>query len=286
MIYLILSIVSSSFIYIIFKLLNKFKVELLPVIVVNYITAATIGYLFREKDFLVQEVLATDWVYPSIIIGILFVAMFYFIGIATQKAGITITSISTKMSVIFPILFSMFYYGESIYLLKVIGMLVALVAIVLSSIKGKAEDGGLKNFIFPIGLFLGMGLIDSFVKFNQEEFLKDTGALESTTVTFAVSALISLSIYLALYIKNKNKFELNSLLFGIFLGIVNFCSLFFLILALNTDFLDSSVIFAINNSAIIMISVLVGKYFFKEKLILLNWAGVFLSMIAIIALSF
>ena len=253
---------------------------------VNYITAAAVGYLFRENNFSLSEVLAADWLYPSIIIGALFVAMFYFIGIATQKVGITITSISTKMSVLFPILFSIFYYGESVYLLKVIGMVIAIVAIVFSSIKAKAENSSLKNFIFPIGLFLGMGLIDSFVKFNQEEFLKDTGALESTTVTFAVSAIISLSILLGLNLKTQSKLKWNSFPFGIFLGVVNFCSLYFLILALNTNFLDSSVIFAINNSAIIMISVLVGKFFFKEQLILLNWLGVVLSMLAIIALSF
>ncbi len=285
MIFLVLSIISSSFIYIIFKLLDAFRIKIFPVIVINYITASIIGYLFREKDFSLQEVLVADWIYISIIIGILFIFTFYLIGISTKKAGITITSISTKMSVIFPIIFSIFYYSEPIYLFKIVGVLLALLSIILSSVKGKAEKGVIKNLIFPAALFLGMGLVDSLVKFNQEEFLKDTGVIESTTVVFVVSAMVSLGIQLVLSFKNQKKMKLNSLLFGIMLGLVNFGSLYFLILALNAKFLDSSVIFAINNSTIILVSVLVGHFFFKEKLILFNWIGVIVSFFAILALS-
>ena len=80
---------------------------------------------------------------------------------STQKAGITITSISTKMSVVFPMLFSILYYNEDIYLLKIAGMALALIAIIFTSLKGKNDKGGLKNFIFPAVLFFGMGFSTS-----------------------------------------------------------------------------------------------------------------------------
>ncbi|OQX97641.1 MAG: hypothetical protein B6I20_12220 [Bacteroidetes bacterium 4572_117] len=285
MIYLILSIVSSSFIYIIFKLLDKAQIKIFPVIIVNYLTASLTGWLFGEQSFSVVEILTADWIYTSIIIGVLFIAMFYIIGISTQKAGITITSISTKMSVVFPMLFSILYYGENIYLLKVGGMFLAISSIVLTSVKGKNTNSGIKNFIFPATLFLGMGLVDSLVKYNQEEFLQNTGAIESTTVIFAVSAIIGLSIQLIFNYKTNKKLKLNTLFFGIILGLSNFGSLYFLILALNSKFFDSSIIFAINNTTIILIAALVGKFFFKEKLILINWIGVIVSIVAIFALS-
>ena len=84
MIFLIISIISSSLIYITFKLLDKVRIKIFPVIIVNYITASLTGYIFKEKDFSVQEILAADWISISIIIGILFIAMFYTIGISTQ----------------------------------------------------------------------------------------------------------------------------------------------------------------------------------------------------------
>jgi len=285
MLFLILSIISSSFIFVTFKLLKRFEIRIFPVIIINYLTASLTGYLFREKDFTIAEIAAADWFYTSIVIGIMFISMFYLIGLSTQKAGLTITSISTKMSVVFPMLFSMIYYGENIYAIKIAGMVLALVSILLSTIKGKADGSATKNLVFPLVLFFGMGIVDSAVKFNQEEYLLNTGAIESTTFIFAVSALIGLSLQLSFNLKKVKEIKFETLIFGVILGLSNFGSLYFLILALNTKFLDSSIIFAVNNTAIIIISVLIGRFFFEEKLTRLNWLGVSVSIIAILSLS-
>ncbi len=285
MAFLILSIISSSLIYITFKLSGKYKASIFPAIITNYITASFTGYLLREKDFSLTEVVAAEWFYTSIIIGILFIMMFYLIGLSTQKAGITITSISTKMSVIFPMLFSIIYYQENIYVIKIAGMILAIASIFLSTIQDKADGTSTKSLLFPLILFFGMGIVDSTVKFNQEEYLLNTGVIESTTVVFAVSAIIGLGIQLTFNIKKIKKLKVSTIALGIILGLANFGSLYFLILALNSNFLDSSVIFAVNNTAIILISVLIGRFFFEEKLNKLNWLGVAVSVVAILSLS-
>jgi multidrug transporter EmrE-like cation transporter len=285
MVFIILSIISSSLIYITFKLLGRYKVAIFPAIITNYIAASFTGYLLREKDFSLNEVVAADWFYTSIIIGILFITMFYLIGLSTQKAGITITSISTKMSVIFPMLFSIIYYQENIYAIKIVGMILALVSIFLSTIQDKTDGTPTKSLLFPLVLFFGMGIVDSTVKFNQEEYLLNTGVIESTTVIFAVSAIIGLFIQFTFNIKKIKKLKISTIILGVILGLSNFGSLYFLILALNSNFLDSSVIFAVNNTAIILISVLIGRFFFEEKLSKLNWLGVAISIIAILSLS-
>ncbi|MCF6240456.1 MAG: hypothetical protein L3J74_03820 [Bacteroidales bacterium] len=284
MIFLILSIISSSFIYIIFKLLDTYRIKIFPVIVINYITASITGYFLIGNNFSLQTMLESNWIYVSAIIGVLFILTFYLIGISSKNAGITITSISTKMSVVFPILFSLFYYGEQIYLLKTLGILLALLSIILSSIKNKDEKGN-KKYLFPLILFLGMGLVDSLVKFNQQEFLQNTGVATSTTFVFIVAAMVSSVFFLISNFKQIHKLNLKTLIAGLLLGISNFGSLYFLILALNHGIFESSVIFAFNNSAIIMISVLAGRFFFKEKLLLINWLGVIVSLAAIVALS-
>lgn len=190
------------------------------------------------------------------------------------------------MSVVFPMLFSIIYYSEAIYEIKVLGMILALLAILLSTIKNKKDKNtGYRNLFFPLILFIGMGLVDSIVKYNQEEYLQNTGAIASTTVIFAVSAIIGLFIQLAFNLRKLREIKTNTLFFGMVLGLSNFGSLYFLILALNANFLDSSVIFAINNTAIILLSVLIGRYLFNEQLSRLNWLGVAVSVIAIISLS-
>jgi len=285
MIFLILSVISSSLIYITFKLLNKFNIKIFPVIIINYIVASVTGYLLSDKTISLKETIEADWIYISIIIGISFIVMFYLIGVSTKKTGITVTSISTKMSVVFPMLFSIIYYNEDVYFLKIAGMLLALSAIIFASLKTKNKQPDIGNLIFPIILFVGMGTVDTLVKYNQAEYLQNTGAIESTTVVFAVSAIIGLLIQLPLSIRKYKVLKFNALLFGIILGLSNFGSLFFLILALNSDFTDSSIIFAINNTAIILITTLAGRFFFTEKLSFLNWTGVFFSIVAILALA-
>ena len=45
--------------------------------------------------------------------------------------------------------------------------------------------------------------------------------------------------------------------------------------------MDSSVIFGVNNIGIVALSVLIGLWFFKEKLLFLNWLGILLSAVAL-----
>jgi len=52
-----------------------------------------------------------------------------------QKNGVSVASISGKMSVVVPVLFGVFLYNESASFFKVIGIGIALVAVYLSSVK-------------------------------------------------------------------------------------------------------------------------------------------------------
>jgi multidrug transporter EmrE-like cation transporter len=74
---------------------------------------------------------------------------------------------------------------------------------------------------------------------------------------------------------------------GIVLGIVNFGSIYLLVSALNHVNnngirTDSSVIFGLNNIGIVGLSVLVGLLIFSEKLKLINWIGIALSVVSIL----
>ena len=109
MLSLILSFVSSSFI--LFKLLKRVNLKLFPVIVINYITASIFGLLFSDINFSFDFILKSTRLPTSAFLGILFVITFFLIGYSTQKLGLMITSISTKMSVVLPILFSIYFYN-------------------------------------------------------------------------------------------------------------------------------------------------------------------------------
>ena len=168
MIYLILSVLSSVIIFVVFKLFDRFKINILHAIVVNYIVACASGIIAYDSPVSISEIVNHDWFYYTLALGALFIIVFNLMGITTQRSGLSVVSVATKMSVVVPILFGLFYYKESFGILKIIGVLLALMAVYLTSIKSK--EGIVferKTLIFPLLVFIGSGIIDTSLKYLE-----------------------------------------------------------------------------------------------------------------------
>jgi len=77
MIYLVLSILFSTLIFIIFKYFGIYKVNTLQAIVVNYIVAFILG-MFSAKSFSKIPIIPQQsWFYGALILGGLFVSVFF-----------------------------------------------------------------------------------------------------------------------------------------------------------------------------------------------------------------
>ncbi len=284
MIFLILSILSSVGIAIIFKLMDKQNVALLPVIVLNYFTALLAGLLLFDGELSAGYILSSDWRYIAVLIGSLLIIGFYLIGYTTQKAGIAITTIANKMSVIIPILFSILYFSEPMSLLKTLGIVLALTSVLLAVYKKKTGVSR-KVSLLPIIMFLVVGIIDSAVKLAQQSYVSDQDISLFSSMSFGLAGVIGI-IILASQNKHWKSFT-NPLvwLFGILIGLANFGSMYFLILSLNNSGLDSSIVYGVNNMGIILISIAIAVLFFTEKLSKINIIGVILAIISVAILT-
>ncbi|WP_167607550.1 EamA family transporter [Maribellus sediminis] len=280
MIYLAASVLSSSMIYVVFRIAKNYDCRLTPLITYNYLAATLLGLLlfqpFRESA--IEDTI--NWMPFGIFLGVLFIAMFFLIGTSSQKAGITITTLANKLSLVFPVLFSLFYYNESITTLKYIGLAGAFVAIALTVYKKDLRKSNLLLIALPLTIFFGSGLVDTLVKFVQAEKITTTEASAYTTLVFFVAFLCGLVIQL---ISGKNQIRIHppTLLLGILLGVVNFGSLYFIIMALNHTGLKSSLVFALNNMLVVAFTAVLGTILFKEKLNKINFAGIILAIISL-----
>lgn len=291
MLFLILCILSSTGIFIVFKSLDRFKIPSFPVIVINYLVATVLGFVINPGMAQVDEVLKMDWLAASIIIGILFIVMFFLVAYSSQKAGISVTTVASKMSVIFPIIFSMIIDpGDQLSPLKSMAILCTLCGVALTVYN---PGNGVKNraaIYIPLILFAGMGIVDSLVKYAQHRFVGDQDAAIFSAVLF-LNAFVAGIIVLLFTPRHFRSFQKPAIWgWGILLGVVNFGSIFFIVRALNFvsakgEITDSSVIFGINNTAIVALSVMAGLLVFKERLKLINWVGIILSAIALILFS-
>ncbi len=285
MIYLLLSILASTIIFVLFKLFEKHKINTLQAIVVNYITACSIGITAYEEPVNVITIASTEWFYGAIFLGFLFIAIFNVMAITSQRVGLSVASVATKMSVIIPVVFGIYVYHESAGIFKVIGIITALAAVYLASMKSETRIKNKSYYIFPMILFLGSGIIDTSIKYIETTYLPDNGIPIFSATIFGFAAIIGISLLIVQKLQDKFVFNSKSIIGGLALGIVNYASIYYILKALDHETLESSVIFTVNNVAIILVTSLVGLIMFKETLSSKNWIGISLAVISILLVT-
>ena len=285
MIYLLLSILSSSVIFVIFKLYNRFGINTLQAIIFNYFFAFASGMLIDQR-VPGQRILSEPWFLGTVILGFMFIAVFYLAALTTQRSGLSVVSVATKMSVAIPVFFGIVLYHESTGMIKLTGILLALAAVYLTSIK-KRE--GLKiqkrNIIFPLLVFFGSGIIDTTIKFLETTYVAEADVAIFSSTIFFIAGCVGVIILVIQAFMGKLKLSSKNVLGGIALGIPNFGSIYFLVLALRTHGMESSTIFPLNNVAIVMVSTFLGILLFKEKMLPKNWIGIALAVVSIILIA-
>ena len=286
MIYLLLSILASTIIFINFKLFERFNINILQAIVVNYFVAFITGMIAYDGQVQISQIPSLDWFYFTLILGALFIIVFNLMAITTQQSGLSVVSIATKMSVVIPVLFGLCYYKESLNGIKLTGIIIALIAVYLAS--NKSNEGiriERKLFFLPISVFIGSGVIDTSIKYLEDTYVDHNDVPLFSAIIFLAAALVGL-IFIGFQVVKRNfKFDFKNIIAGVCLGIPNYFSIYFLVKALRSDILESSGIFAINNVAIVTLSTFTGILLFKEKLIRDNWIGIFLAILSIILIS-
>ncbi|MEM7087020.1 MAG: DMT family transporter [Bacteroidota bacterium] len=282
MIYLLFSVLASTTIFVIFKLFGRFKINILHAIVVNYIMACLSGLIAFDGTIDLPNMLQLDWFYYAIALGALFIIVFNLMALTTQRSGLSVVSVATKMSLIIPIIFGLLYYKEHLGVLKFIGILLALIAVYLASVKEGSRVSIEKNtIVLPLLVFLGSGVIDTSIKFLEDAFVsKNDVPLFSSTI-FGAAAILGILVLLVKIFQGKFKLELKNIIAGIALGVPNYFSVFFLVKALRSGLLDSSGIFTINNVLIVVLSTVLGILLFKEKLGRKNWLGIDLALFSL-----
>ncbi|MGB8375285.1 MAG: EamA/RhaT family transporter [Salegentibacter sp.] len=286
MIYLLLSILSSTVIFVVFRLYNRYGVNTLQAIIVNYYVACTVGFFGYIKAGRLSHITSEAWFPGVLVLGALFILVFYLAALTTQRSGLSVVSVATKMSVAIPVFCGIFLYNESTGFLKILGIILALAAVYLTSIKSKKGISiKKKNLILPLLVFLGSGIIDTTIKFLETTYVAEDDVGFFSSSIFAVAGIIGTSILIVQGFTGKLKIRGKNILGGIALGIPNYFSIYFLVMALRSPMFESSVLFTINNVGIVLASTLLGIMLFKEELIRKNWIGVALAIIGILMVA-
>lgn len=285
MIALALSVLSSTLIFVVFKLYDVYKVQTLYAIVMNYIVACATGFFLYDGSVEFGQLFNTSWFWGPILMGMLFITIFNLMAKTAQVSGVSVASVATKMSLVIPVIFGIWLYNESLSWIQVVGIALALVAVYLASLKEKHIVINRKDLLLPFLVFLGSGIIDTSIKYFEELHLTDAEVPIFSSMIFGCAALSGLIFIGIRSKKTPVKANFRNVLGGIALGVPNYFSIYFLIIALRSDMLNSAAIFTLNNVAIVMASTLTGILLFKERLTLKNWGGVVLAVLSIVLVA-
>lgn len=281
MIYLIVSILLATLLFVIFKLFAQFNINVLQAIVVNYMIACICGMVSYSNPFSIDKIVDMPWFTGAFLLGVLFIFIFNVMAITAQKNGLSVASVAAKMSVVVPIIFAVLVYGEKLPVIKIIGIILALTAVYLVSVKDDGIHIKKGTLLYPVLLFLGSGTIDTSLKYLEVNYVgKKEIPLFSATI-FAFAAIVGIFLLIHKILRTNEKITVKNIIAGIILGVFNYYSITFLIKALRSDTLDSSTVFTINNVAIVTLTTFMGILLFKERLNVKNTVGIFIAVLSI-----
>lgn len=280
MIYLILSILCSSLIFVLFSWFGKYKVDNLQAIVANYIVAGTLGWLpVSDGEF--KGI--SQFGYWPLLVGILFITLFQLMAYITQKHGVSVVSVTVKMSFIIPIIAGVLIHHEVLSVVHILGIIAGALAVVLININPGSSNQNF-SWIGPSILFLGSGLLDTLMKLVESNILNESNTGQFTSTAFGIACLLGiLYTFFRVYIQKNTHWDLKSWVWGFALGIPNYGSIYFLLKALSSDW-PSAVLYPINNVGIVLLSAILGYTLFKEKLTKWKWIGLLFAAISIFSL--
>ena len=282
MIYLILSLLSSSAIFLLFKLFTQYNVNTLQAIVINYFTATILGLTLVSGELSGGEINYSPLIRNGALLGFLFIGLFYLMAKISQDMGAGISSVATKLSLVIPATFFMLFdSSDSFSWLKVTALIVAIPGIYFTVY---SKSSGKFTLLLPMILFVGSGLLDITLAYTDQHYShSNSDKILLTFLPFMVAGTTGVSILLGSN-KNNLKFNRSTVRAGIVLGLINFASIFFLLKTFDSLDLSKSQIIPINNLGIVILSSLTAFLFLKERLSRINKIGLIVSGSSILIL--
>ena len=266
MIYLLASILSSTIILVLFRSMQNTAAVVRHAIVVNYLTAALAGTVLFDVGW---SITSHRWFLPAAIEGVGFYVVFRMIALTTQRAGITVAGIATKMSVVIPTFIGIVALGESVSTAKIAGLVCGIVSVLLAvgfkfKVSSNADaDGRFTGWLLPLMVFAGTGLIDASFKLFQIRGLTDE-QFPGFVITIFGFAFLAAGIHHLM--QPGKKVNVSSAGFGVVLGLANLGTVYFILKSLALPGWESSIVYPLNNFGIVLASTLAAVVLFGERL--------------------
>ena len=280
---IIISLICSVSVGVLLKIAKRYEVVFMQIIGWNYIVALLLAWFLFAPDI---ENLTFNHTLTAIFSGlwVLLPLVFLIQAWSLHKVGIVKTDIAQRLSLFIPIMASYFLFNETFTTYKIIGLILAFVAIFFTLDRAENNSTDSKKWQYPLLVLVGFGVID--VLFKKIVSVSDIPFTTSLFVVFCGAFVLTWIFNLYQIFTQKQQFSIRNLYWGIALGLLNFGNIYFYLRAHKELPENPSTVFATMNLGVIILGSLIGVIAFKEKLNKKNYFGITLALIAVVLIVF
>ncbi|MEL7834615.1 hypothetical protein [Fodinibius sp. Rm-B-1B1-1] len=277
--YLLLSSICSLTIAHLLKVTESRNLRTLNTLTVNYLVAGVfalfVGYTGALSATLSSHI--TVLLIFCAVVGAFFIGNFVAYSKSVHANGVGITIAAMRLSLLVPVVISIYWYAEYLNAIKIIGIIGVFGAmILLIPKKNNIKIGSISASWLLVGIFVLTGFADASLKIYEEEFSTNLNELTFMGLVFTAAFVIGLVI--SLFQKGKLITRQEAIL-GTAIGIPNLYSSIFLIYALGG--ISGSVAYPVVNILNVLGGTLLGLFIWDDTVTRKQWAGIGAAIIAI-----
>ena len=259
MIYLMLAIASSALVSIIIRLGEDHVTNQMGMLLSNYVVCSICAIVCSNSD-VVTAVQASGFfeIGLGVACGFLYLAGLLLMQYNTKHNGVVLSSTFMKLGVLIPTLMAIVFFREIPKGTQVIGIVLALLAIVMIHFEKDSLKEGNKKLWLLVLLLCG-GITDSTANIFEK-----FGSPAAKDVYLFMIFFVAGVLAFVLVLKSKKKVSPKDVIFGVILGVPNYFSSRFLLLSLSS--MSAVVVYPTYSVATMIVITVVGVLAFKEKL--------------------
>lgn len=276
----VLAAMCSVAVSILLKQCKARQIDVLQMLAWNYVVAVLLCYVWFQPDFSQLSWTATPW-WTIGLLGLAMPSIFVMLGYSLAQAGMVKTEIAQRLSVVLSLCAAYLFFNEQLNALKLLGIILGLLAIIcilfsrtaqLSPFSSAHQHHCAIRSLFTV--WVGYALVDVLLKYTSGLGLK-------FALTLNLSFIFALVFVGVILVLRKTVWTERAFYSGLFLGLLNFSNIALYIKAHQLLKDSPSIVFAGMNILVVILGVIAGVMFFKEKLTKLSGAAIILATAAI-----
>ncbi|MEX1011260.1 MAG: EamA family transporter [Balneolaceae bacterium] len=283
-IFILLCVSCSVWVAHLLKQVEVRRLDTVRVLTVNYAAAfltASLVHLFRYRQLPsgLSEI-PVPLMILALLIGLIFISNYFLYSKSVHRNGVGISIASMRMSLVFPVLISVLWYGDPLTGTQWVGIGLVFPALMLLLPETKTLfKGAFTSGWMLLLLFLLTGIGDLSLKIYEVEY---STLLADELFIAGVFAAALLAGTFFLLIRGGLAPNRQELQIGITIGIPNFLTILFLIEALHR--LSGGVVYSAVNLLTVLGGTLIGVTIWKDQIKNHQWVAIFLALLSILFL--